>query len=979
MHPNNKIHTPVKTLIFIGLLVIFVVVMCYLMYPSFVQSLNNKSMDIILAMQGPQSSSGIVVIVDLDEKSLNKYGQWPWPRYRLATLLEKIQKLGAISIGLNMILAESDRTSPEKWQKALLEDLGHQINLGGIPRSLLDFDSILAETLSKGPFVLGFKFLFEDRGTKTLSCRLHPLNIVRIQKTDSTTSIDRLFKPKRVDCSIATLSSAVSHSGFLNATPDSDGLLRRIPLIMTYENQIFPCFSLATLMQAKGTDQLVVKVDKGGQISLLLEDTPIPIDRKGHILLNFSAPPRALEWISASDILDDKVSRDILQDKIVFIGSSASGLENIYQTPGKPIFHEVAIHAQLVNTLLTESFIIRNHQTLFWETFLGIVLAVGYGLCLARLGVLWNTLIGGLLVFGIWQGSMTVLAGRGILFSPLLPTALLVFNYMILTIYKYWIDDYFARKETNNALISLKTSEAKLDSIIATIPDIVFRLDVSSKITFISHAITKYNCQPDDLLGYPIMDIVAMADRELATYRINERRTGQRATTGLELRLLLPHNKSGYEEKERYFSISAEGMYEEGLPKKESFLGTQGIMRDVTEHKRLQNQLVVAKKMEAIGNLAAGVAHDLNNILSGLVGYPELLLMDLPEDSPLRKSVLTIQKSGQKASDIVQDLLTLARQGVAIKEIVNINTVISEYLSSPEYGMVLHNHTNIRVETDLETDLLNIRGSLPHLSKIIMNMVTNAAEAMPAGGRITLTTVNRYLDTRRTVYEPIPEGEYVILSIVDEGVGISQKDLKRIFEPFYTKKGMGLSGTGLGMTVIWASIKDHDGYIDVQSKEGEGTQLDVYLPVTRDLPGEKIQKVTLQDYIGNEKILVIDDIPEQCEIAEKMLSKLGYQVKSVNSGESAISYLKTQTVDLLVLDMVMPQGMDGLETYKHIIKIHPGQKAIITSGYSKSEQVREVQRLGVGEYIQKPYTLEKIGITVRMELDRSGAKNANKE
>lgn len=975
MNPNHRMHTPVKTLVFIGLVITSVVVMCYLIHPPFIQYLNNKSMDVILATAEPQSSPGVVVVVDLDEKSLNKYGQWPWPRYRLAHLLEKIQKLGTISLGLNMILAEPDRTSPETWQQALRKDLGYQIDLEGVPRKLLDFDSILAETLSKGPFVLGFKFLFEDRDMETPSCRLHPLNIVRIQKTDSTTSIDRLFKPKKVDCSIAKLSSAVSHSGFLNATPDSDGLLRRIPLIMMYENQIFPCFALATLMKAKGTAQLVVKVDKSGQMSLLLEHTPIPMDRKGHILLNLSYPPHKLDWISASDVLDDKVPRDILQDKIVFISSSASGLENIYQTPGKPIFHEVAIHAQLVNTILMESFIIRNHRTVFWETFLGIFLAVCYGLCLARLGILWNTLIGGLIVFGAWQGSMSLFASRGVLFSPLLPTTVVVFNYMVLTIYKYWKDDYFAHKETSDTLISLRTSEAKLDSIIATIPDIVFRLDTSGRITFISQAIIKFNCRPDNLIGQPILDIVALADKESATYKINERRTGQRATTGLELRLLLPQYGAGHEETERYFSVSAEGIYEQGWPNKETFIGTQGIIRDITEHKQLQNQLMVAKKMEAIGNLAAGVAHDLNNILSGLVGYPELLLMDLPKESPLRKPLLTIKKSGQKAADIVQDLLTLARRGVANKELVNINTVISDYLSAPEFNMLLKNHPNIRVETDLEPGLMNFKGSLPHLSKTIMNMVTNAAEAMPAGGRISLHTCNRYLDTRRTVYEPIPEGEYVILSIVDEGIGISQEDLKRIFEPFYTKKDMGISGTGLGMTVVWASIKDHGGYIDIQSREGEGTRMDIYFPATRDLPGEKTQRVVLQDYIGTERILVVDDVAEQCEIAEKMLSKLGYQVTSVTSGESAVSYLKTHTADLLVLDMVMPHGMDGLETYKRILEIHLSQKAIITSGYSESERVRELQKLGVGAYIQKPYTLEKIGITVRMELDRSVPKH----
>jgi CheY-like chemotaxis protein len=181
---------------------------------------------------------------------------------------------------------------------------------------------------------------------------------------------------------------------------------------------------------------------------------------------------------------------------------------------------------------------------------------------------------------------------------------------------------------------------------------------------------------------------------------------------------------------------------------------------------------------------------------------------------------------------------------------------------------------------------------------------------------------------------------------------------------------MGQSGTGLGMTVIWSTVKDHGGYIDVQSDEGVGTRFDIYLPATREVSTEKERRVVLQDYVGTERILVVDDVPEQRDIAVKMLSKLGYEVSSVSSGEAAVAYMQSHTVNLLVLDMVMLPGIDGLETYRRIISLHPGQKAIIASGFSESGRVKSLQELGAGAYIRKPYTLEKIGLAVRRELDR---------
>jgi PAS domain S-box-containing protein len=500
------------------------------------------------------------------------------------------------------------------------------------------------------------------------------------------------------------------------------------------------------------------------------------------------------------------------------------------------------------------------------------------------------------------------------------------------------------------------------------IPDIVFRLDASGRITFMSPAVLRYAKDPKDLLGRHILELVAPDHRARATRRIDERRTGRRATSNLELKLLLPGGESG--EGSGFFSVSAEGLYGSAPPNTSSFLGTQGIARDITNRKRLEFQLARSQRMEAIGSLAAGVAHDLNNILSGLVGYPELILLELPEDSPLRQRMEKIRESGQRAAAVVQDMLTLARRGVSTDEVVDLNGIVEGYLASPEFERMRADHPRVDFQKDLAADLMAVKGAPVHLTKVVMNLVSNAAEAAPSGGQVTIATRNRYVDTRWTGYEPIPEGEYVRLSVLDNGIGISTGDLRKIFEPFYTKKRMGQSGTGLGMTVVWSTVKDHRGFVDVRTREGMGTRFDVYLPVTREAPDEIEPRVVLQDYLGTEHILVVDDVAEQREIAEQMLSKLGYRVASVPSGEEALAYLAAHRVDLVVLDMVMEPGMDGLETYRQMIDEHPGQRAIIASGYSESERVRSLQEMGAGAYIRKPYSLETIGLAVRREIDR---------
>jgi PAS domain S-box-containing protein len=404
------------------------------------------------------------------------------------------------------------------------------------------------------------------------------------------------------------------------------------------------------------------------------------------------------------------------------------------------------------------------------------------------------------------------------------------------------------------------------------------------------------------------------------------------------------------------------------------------IGNDITELKRadrekkeLQAQLQRAQKMEAIGTLAGGVAHDLNNILSGIVSYPELLLLDLPEDSLLRKPILTIKKSGERAAAIVQDLLTLARRGVETTEVVSLNQIVTDYLGSPEFSKLELNHPGIVAATHLDEQLLNLVGSPVHLSKTIMNLVTNAAEAMPDGGTVVLRTENRHLKHERIGDGEPVFGDFVCLTVSDSGIGIPSDEMERIFEPFYTKKAMGRSGTGLGMAVVWGTVKDHRGHIDVRSGAGQGTDITLYFPATRHQTPPRDKHVSLNAYKGRgETILLVDDNRDQIEIASGILLRLGYAVATASSGEEALEQLRRQPADLVVLDMIMTPGIDGLETFKRIQALRPGQRAIIASGYSESVQVREAQRLGAGAYIKKPYLLHTFGRAVRRELDRDG-------
>jgi two-component system cell cycle sensor histidine kinase/response regulator CckA len=399
------------------------------------------------------------------------------------------------------------------------------------------------------------------------------------------------------------------------------------------------------------------------------------------------------------------------------------------------------------------------------------------------------------------------------------------------------------------------------------------------------------------------------------------------------------------------------------------------VIRDVSDRKAaeaetqtLREKLAKSKKMEALGLLAGGVAHDLNNILSGIVSYPELLLMRKNLDQKTRKALKVIQESGERAAAVVNDLTTISRGIASTREVLSLNSIVKEYLISPEFQRLKLKESNISLKTDLNPDLFNIEASRLHVRKSIMNLITNACEAIGADGEIRVSTQNIYLDHPLKAYDNVKTGDYAVLSVSDNGGGVSDDEIDRIFEPFYTKKVMGRSGTGLGLTVVWNTVQDHNGYVKVSSNS-EQTRFDMYFPITRSSISQQIEKQSIVEYMGNkEDVLVVDDEKNQRDIACEMLKALNYRPVEVSSGEAAVDKVQQHSFDLILLDMIMPNGMNGLDTYKQIIRYSPGQKAIIASGYSVNDDVINAQQLGAGQFLKKPYSIEKLGIALKNEL-----------
>jgi two-component system, cell cycle sensor histidine kinase and response regulator CckA len=519
----------------------------------------------------------------------------------------------------------------------------------------------------------------------------------------------------------------------------------------------------------------------------------------------------------------------------------------------------------------------------------------------------------------------------------------------------------------------VKQSEERYRTLFETMHDGMAMIDLNEKFCFANAAACKiFGYTKDELMGKSILDLVTDDFQKKILSETRKRLKGDPG--GYEITIKNPDGK----EKDIFSSVSPFRDQDGNIT---AFFG---VITDITEQKRadkekseLKEKLVNAQKMEALGVLAGGVAHDLNNILGPLVVYPQMIIKQIGSDHPQSERIKSIEITAKRAADVVQDLLTMARRGRYEMEQVEMNNIIESYIESPHLLDLKSRFPNISIDVDLHEDTYSVFGSHTHLHTMIMNLIINAMDAMPEGGKLKIKSEIKYLTRLAGGFSNIDPGKYNVITVEDTGIGIDKKHIDRIFEPFYSRKELGRSGSGLGLAIVYGVVKDHNGYIDVRSELTQGTEFIIYLPVIEKSVTDQVME-NIADIRGTELILVVDDLDEQRELSQAVLQSLGYNVKTVENGRKAVRYIKNNCVDVLLLDMIMEPGFDGLDTYREVISFKPNQKTIIVSGYSETDRVKEAEKLGVKKFIKKPYTMQQLGKAIRETLS-TGGKTASHE
>lgn len=424
-------------------------------------------------------------------------------------------------------------------------------------------------------------------------------------------------------------------------------------------------------------------------------------------------------------------------------------------------------------------------------------------------------------------------------------------------------------------------------------------------------------------------------------------------------------------EYQRHFSVTVSPLFDTD----QNLIGMVHVAHDISQQKivekeklNVMDKLRKAEKLEAIGRITAGVAHDLNNILSGMIAYPDLLIKSSKPDNDLKKGLLSIKDSGQRASAVVSDLLTMARGITVAKEPADINKVFRDYFSSIEFLNLTKLHSSVNVEISLSEDSAMVLCNAVHLQKMIMNLVTNAVEAVEEGGKVSIST---HLDYPSKFTIADLQGGFqktVVITVDDDGSGIPADERDKVFEPFYSKKTTGRSGSGLGLSIVKNIIDDHHGVLNLESSSA-GTCFKIELKTCAGYEVSASQEPCVNEIKGTGSILIVDDNENQRELSGKMLEYLGYSVTSASNGKEAIALCQTNAPDLIMLDFYLEPDCNGLEAYSEILHLNPDQKAILTTGLSERDTIDRAQRLGVKAIVKKPFSIEDLGQAVKDSME----------
>jgi PAS domain S-box-containing protein len=505
----------------------------------------------------------------------------------------------------------------------------------------------------------------------------------------------------------------------------------------------------------------------------------------------------------------------------------------------------------------------------------------------------------------------------------------------------------------------LRQSEERYRVLVENAHDLIYTHDLEGNYTSINKAIERVTGYTrEEALGLNVAQLVAPEYREKAR-RMTALKLAGEPFTSYELEVIA---KDGRRVK---VEVNSSLVVQDGVP-----VGVQGIARDVTERKELEEQLRQAQKIEAVGKLAGGIAHDFNNLLTIINGYGDLTLRRLHEEDPLRVNVEEMRKAGERAAGLTRQLLAFSRKQVLQPKVLDLNGVVTEM----EKMLRRLIGEDIELRVALGPGLGSIKADPGQIEQVLLNLAVNARDAMPRGGKLTVSTENVYLDEGYAArHVAVVPGQYVMLAVSDTGTGMDEQTRARIFEPFFTTKEQG-KGTGLGLSTIYGIVKQSGGYIWVDSAPGEGATFRIYLPhATEELEGEPVDAaaVSLPEPRGA-TVLLAEDEGALRAIVERILTKRGYRVLAASGGAEALALAERHDgpIDLLVTDVVMPL-MSGQELAHRLVRRRGDVPVLFLTGYSMEAVANHgVLRPG-SELLKKPFSPQELAVAVSELLLRT--------
>jgi PAS domain S-box-containing protein len=505
------------------------------------------------------------------------------------------------------------------------------------------------------------------------------------------------------------------------------------------------------------------------------------------------------------------------------------------------------------------------------------------------------------------------------------------------------IRDITERKSTEEAL---KQSEEKYHTLIDNIQDGVFMIQ-DGKMQFVNEAFAQMSGHTvEEVIGKDIRELVAPEDLEMAFDRYRRRQEGEDIPHEYEFHMMHKDGKTRILVNMNVGLITYRGR-----------VASMGTVKDITEKKRLESQLLLAQRMESVGTLAGGIAHDINNVLTPIMLSQELLQERLTDEES-KRLLNTIEKSTQRGANLMKQIQSFAKGAEGERNVLQVANLISEIREIAEETFP----RSIEIRTDIPKDLWTISADSTQLNQVIMNLCVNARDAMQDGGILSISAENLLIDedyARINIEAKI--GSYIVITISDTGTGIPPEVMNRIFEPFFSTKEHG-KGTGLGLSISHGIVKSHGGFITVYSEVGKGTAFKVYLPAITTPETLKAQEHQHELPAGHgELILVVDDEDQILEVTKKTLEKHGYKVITANDGKEAISsYLQHRgEIKLVLIDMMMPV-MDGTSCIRELRKANPELKVIAVSGLTETDKLAKVDDAHVQAFLTKPYAAEKL-------------------